>query len=589
MEDNMYRWQSAKIALFTILLCACLACSCAGPVLWSTYTALMPGQSVVQKVSPGEVYRYSISAKNNDLILLDFEQTETIIYVKLVSPRGKTVNRFVVPAYEKNDLWTGREELRIDADTNGTYQLSVQRFPGLEDSLKISGNFRLQVQQWLSAGEQQNEIAGDDSLIIAVGQNAHAIASVDAGGPYSDLEPLKDILKDVRIVGLGEATHGTSEFFTMKHRMLEFLVKEMRFRLLGIELPYGDCEIIIRYVLSHKGSREKAIERLAWYSTEEVIAMLDWMHDYNKNIPDSSKVRFYGFDMQKPIESLNAVESFLQKIDTAKGQLVHVQRPALYNDDGNLRDTLAKNRAKIFYADLQEYFLQNKLQFIAATSEEKYFSACQNLEVLIQNADLMFRKNFSQSLDRPEESYNEIRDRYMAENVRRIVEHNGPDAQMVLWAHDSHIMQQRVWTNSNSMGMYLQKMFGREYYSFVFIFHHGSFHANLELDSTGYTFGSPKRGSLEWIFGKAGRGSSFLDFRKLVSDPEKAPVFLKERGFRIVGASYSPYWQEPYLGVTPKNFDGIVFIEKTTPSRSPAGFWKRMDPEQEQKRRRNEK
>lgn len=573
---------------FILLCAACVLCSCATPTFQLQSISLKPDQSIEQTIDAHQVYNYSLGAKKNDRIILDIDQSETILYVKLISPRGDVVSRFAINTYERNHQWVGRETLQIDTDTSGVYHLIIQRFPGLEDQLKPHGSFHIQVTQWISAEERKSEIAEDDSLVAIVQKNAHPITSVEAGTTFSDLEPLKNILQNVRIVGLGEATHGTSEFFRMKHRMFEFLVKEMHFKMFGIELGSSDCQMINSYVLNFNGARDEAIGKLGYCRSDEVIAMVDWMREYNRTVSDSEKVQFYGFDIQGNNNSFKTIESFFLRTDTLQIRTLRNQWSLLFNADGYIKDTLSKVTAKIFFTSLQEYVIRNKTQFISATSKNEYFNLCQSISGIIQYIDLAFRKRYSETLDRPEESYDEARDRFMAENIQDFMEQRASTAKMVIWAHDAHILKQRTWTNSNSMGIHLQKMYGSDYYSFLFMFHHGSFHAHLEPDSAGYTFGVPKRGSLEWIFGTAGLGSSFMDFRTFAVEQNLIPLFSRARGFRIVGATYNPYWQEPYLNVTLKNYDGIVFIEKTSSSHSPADFWRPMDPVQEQNRKREE-
>ena len=99
--------------------------------------------------------------------------------------------------------------------------------------------------------EEQQEKTFDPSNVKPIAKwiadNAIPVKSFEAGHGFEDLQPLKKILKDVQIVGLGEATHGTREFFQFKHRMLEFLVKEMGFTVFAIEASYPECFNINNY------------------------------------------------------------------------------------------------------------------------------------------------------------------------------------------------------------------------------------------------------------------------------------------------------------------------------------------------------
>src|SRR5690349_19334939 len=86
--------------------------------------------------------------------------------------------------------------------------------------------------------------AKESAVIARLKESAIPVRTVEAENGFEDLQPLKLVFKDVRFVGLGEDTHGTREFFQFKHRMLEFLVKEMGFRVFAIEASYSACENI---------------------------------------------------------------------------------------------------------------------------------------------------------------------------------------------------------------------------------------------------------------------------------------------------------------------------------------------------------
>src|SRR6185369_11199713 len=123
-------------------------------------------------------------------------------------------------------------------------------------------------------------VAGQEhaAVVLWLKQNAIKISTVEAGSGFDDLQPLKPIFKDVRFVGLGEATHGTREFFQFKHRLLEFLVEELGFRVFAIEASYTGCESINDYVTGKSDDGAKALDSQGFWTwnTEEVRAMMDW-------------------------------------------------------------------------------------------------------------------------------------------------------------------------------------------------------------------------------------------------------------------------------------------------------------------------
>lgn len=133
-----------------------------------------------------------------------------------------------------------------------------------------------------------------DSVVRALQQYTVAIETVHAERGFNDLQPLKSFWAEKRIVALGEATHGTSEFFRMKHRMLEFLVCEMDYENFGMETSADVAKVINDYIAGRNGNPKDV---LYWpWATVEVMDMLDWMRAYNADPGTTRKLTFYGID-----------------------------------------------------------------------------------------------------------------------------------------------------------------------------------------------------------------------------------------------------------------------------------------------------
>ena len=88
--------------------------------------------------------------------------------------------------------------------------------------------------------------------------NALPLATAEPGSDVKDLEPLRRSIGNARVVGLGEATHGTREFFQLKHRMIEYCVSQLGFTVIGFEAPYGETLLVNDYVLHGKGNARDA-------------------------------------------------------------------------------------------------------------------------------------------------------------------------------------------------------------------------------------------------------------------------------------------------------------------------------------------
>lgn len=159
------------------------------------------------------------------------------------------------------------------------------------------------------------ENANADAARSWLKANAIRLSTVEAGHGFADMQPLKKIVGDARIVSLGEATHGSREFFQLKHRMLEFLATEKGFTIFSIEANMPEAYRLNDYVLNGNGDPAKLIEGMYFWTwrTEEVLDMVLWMREFNKS--GKGHVQFTGFDMQTPDVAGGIVSDFVAKVD----------------------------------------------------------------------------------------------------------------------------------------------------------------------------------------------------------------------------------------------------------------------------------
>jgi len=140
----------------------------------------------------------------------------------------------------------------------------------------------------------------------------HAVRldTTETGRGFSDLQPLKKIVGDARIVSLGEATHGTREFFQLKHRILEFLATEMGFTIFAIEANMPEAYRLNDFVLNGNGDPAKLLKGMYFWTwdTQEVLDMILWMRDFNKS--GKGRIEFTGFDMQTPDVAAGIVKDY---------------------------------------------------------------------------------------------------------------------------------------------------------------------------------------------------------------------------------------------------------------------------------------
>jgi erythromycin esterase len=291
--------------------------------------------------------------------------------------------------------------------------------------------------------------------------------------PYADLEdmsPLLSVVSNARIVAMGEGTHGSREFFQMKHRMLEFLVEKMGFTIFGIEANWPESLAVNDYVLNGKGDPAVVLAGLYFWTwnTEEVLNMIRWMRRYNEDPSHAKKVQFLGFDMQIARVAVSSVEDYLQRVDrrqyhTASEILAPLADEASEREYAHRTKELRQQTSQGIKS-LLAVFDQRKRDYVAASSEREWLLTRHNLEIVMQAEALCSSKNPT------------VRDRYMAENVKWILDQEPPGTKIMLWAHNEH-----VWTSDTlrgePMGKVLRQMYGKEMVVCGFAFDQGSFRA----------------------------------------------------------------------------------------------------------------
>ena len=160
----------------------------------------------------------------------------------------------------------------------------------------------------------------EEAAIQWVKQNAIPLATVEAGNGFNDLEPLKEVVGKARIVEVGEATHGTREFFQLKHRMLEFLASENGFTIFSIEANMPEAYRLNDYVLNGVGDPRDLIKGMYFWTwnTQEVLEMVEWMRQFNQS--GKGRIEFTGFDMQTPTVAEEIVRKFVGQYQPDHGQ-----------------------------------------------------------------------------------------------------------------------------------------------------------------------------------------------------------------------------------------------------------------------------
>jgi erythromycin esterase len=403
--------------------------------------------------------------------------------------------------------------------------------------------------------------------------NAVPFQTAQPGVDYMDLMPIKDMVGNARVVSLGEATHGTREFFLMKHRILEFLVKEMEFNVFAIEATWPEANRINDYVHTGHGDPETLLSGLYFWTwnTEEVLEMILWMREHNQNPGDDPTVSFLGFDMQFPGMAIYNVEMFLQAVDPSAASFASERYACMLpyangpsgssRSQGRYEDQDAAYRDSC-WADLSEvyeFLVQHQAEYEEASSVHEFDHALQSAGVVLQYEDMASQRTPN------------ARDFHMAENTIWLLDQAGPEAKIVLWAHNGHVADSPVYGGGGSLGHYLREEYGDDMVIVAFDFYQGEFRAVTELPSGDYkglevhSVDEPPRLSYEYYFHSAGLERLILDLRGVNMGIPATSWLAGPREMRSIGAIFTPSNPEKYFHECrlPSIFDLVIYFDHT--------------------------
>ncbi|MCP4218211.1 MAG: erythromycin esterase family protein [bacterium] len=382
--------------------------------------------------------------------------------------------------------------------------------------------------------------------------NAIPFKSADPQSDYGELMPLKKMVGKRHIVALGEACHGTSEFFKMKHRLTRFLAREMGFTIFAIEANMPEARAVNRYVLHGEGDPAKVLAGLYFWTwnTREVLDMLLWMREYNQS--GKGKIQFYGFDIQTPDVAIKNVTAFVRKADPAFAE-------ALEKHYKQVMEAKREAKKRPYDPDVTNWYASAKIVYDHLSSKRdvylKSFAAdevdwaIQDANIVVQGAEMFVPDKRS-------------RDESMAENLDWILDHSPKGSKIVTWAHNFHV--NRNTETRFTMGGYLDKRHGDDMVIFGFVFGEGKYTARGKNGINIYGTWPPEPGSCEWFFKSAGIPNLILDLRLVSKKEPGSQWLLKPLDFQTIGAMSTDYaFEKEELT---KEFDVLIYFGKCTPS-----------------------
>jgi erythromycin esterase-like protein len=386
------------------------------------------------------------------------------------------------------------------------------------------------------------------------------------------LDVLLENIGDKKVVMLGEASHGTHEYYKWRTAISKRLLEEKKFSFIAVEGDWPDCYKINRFIKGYKDAGDDIENVLShfdrwptWmWANWEIAALAEWLREHNKNLPPHRKTGFYGLDVYSLWDSMKAMMEYLQKEDpvTAKSVKKAVQCFEPFHEDEQLyaRHTVNNFRCRDeVLALLKEIRL--KAQFLNG-DREAGFNTEQNALIAV-NAE----KYYTTMMGFDNESWN-VRDRHMMETLDRLMKFHGPDAKGIVWEHNTHIGDARA-TDMKRAGMINIGQLAREEYGEDEVFlcgfssYKGTVIAGDEWGALMQKMEVPeaKLSSIEARLHKKNKGDAYL-----ISKEETDEEYNSYMPHRAIGVVYDP-GMEKYGNYVPsilsQRYDALFYFDET--------------------------
>ena len=390
----------------------------------------------------------------------------------------------------------------------------------------------------------------------------------------ADLDPLMDRIGDSRFVLLGEASHGTSEFYTWRAELTRRLIVEKGFTIIGVEGDWPDCFRVNRYAKGRFGAGENAEQVLhaferwpTWmWANREVCRFAEWLRELNEKKPEAQKVGFYGLDVYSLWDSMREVVSYLNRVDPAA--VANAKRAyncfEPYAEDEQeyarataLVPTSCEDEAVVVLAALRA-----KSKSYREDGKEGFFDAEQNA-LVARNAERYYRAMVRGGPD----SWN-VRDHHMVETLDRLVAHHGPTCKAVVWEHNTHVGDARFTDMARHGMVNVGQLVRREHAEDGVVIvgfgtHRGTVIAGSEWGAPMQRMRVPaaRPKSFEAEMEASGAGDSLLIF-----EHGSVPGLDEPIGHRAIGVVYDPdheRWGNYVPSIMNGRYDAFIYIEET--------------------------
>ncbi|HEX8268512.1 MAG TPA: erythromycin esterase family protein [Flavobacterium sp.] len=387
-----------------------------------------------------------------------------------------------------------------------------------------------------------------------------------------DLDILINEIGDSRIVLLGEASHGTAEYYEWRAAISKRLIQEKGFTIIGVEGEWADSYRVNQFVKGKEQNEEQAIELLRRYDrwptwmwgNYQVGSLITWLNQHNQGLPEDQKAGFYGLDVYCLWESMEELAPYIKdnpELTRVAKEVEKCFRP--HSADPSEYAYAVAYESKTCRGQTQRLYQEILKQTGGSTAKNEAEFVMQQNALVALNGENYYRTSVSEY----DESWN-IRDRHMTQTIGRLLELHGADSKIIVWEHNTHIGDAR-YTDMASAGMVNVGQLVREQYGEknVFAVGFGSYEGTvIASDRWGgkveaMKVPAAKKGSWEELLHREGAENKILLSKELKSNKS----LLKTIGHRAIGVQYNPRAESGnYVPtVIPYRYDAFIYIDKT--------------------------
>lgn len=411
-------------------------------------------------------------------------------------------------------------------------------------------------------------------------------AAIPLSGEPGDYDALIDRVGDARVVLLGEATHGTHEFYEERHRITRRLVEDRGFDIVAVEADWPDAYRVNRFVRGESDAPDpegaladfQRFPTWMWRNTA-VVELIRWMRGHNDALGSTApRVGFYGLDLYSFRTSVNAVIEYLDTVDPDAATRAR-DRYACFDHFGDSAQAYGY-AASVGDADDCEEDVVRQLEELRLRAaelarrdgrlpEDEHFYARQNAR-LVRDAERYYRAMYRGRAT----SWN-LRDSHMADTLAALLDHfdtkrfGSPPAKAVVWAHNSHIGDARATAMSDrgehNLGQLVRQRYGGDAVLVGFSTHTGTVTAAHDWDTPALK--RRVRPSRDDSHERVLHHANPDDYLLMLDDEDVREILKSERLERAIGVIYRPETERAshYFGARlARQFDAVIHIDTST-------------------------